>query len=167
MEPRNGKYQNYKGNFYEVVGIAVHTETKEEFVVYRSLYGNYELWIRPRKMFLEEVEWEGKKQQRFRLIEERLSAIANPPNTASSGRAEARDSDDDEYGDPRALRSFGSQWTPDDLDNLAVEELLLDNLVADEKIRRNGAVEVTGQERVRRGAPLQVKGEKQCQRCLV
>ena len=51
-----GKYQHYKGNCYEVLGIAKHSETTEEFIVYKALYGEEELWIRPTKMFLEDVE---------------------------------------------------------------------------------------------------------------
>jgi len=50
-----GKYRHFKGNLYEVIGTAKHSETLEEFVVYRALYGNNELWIRPKKMFLETV----------------------------------------------------------------------------------------------------------------
>lgn len=71
-EIKLGKYQNYKGNFYEVLGVAKHTETKEEFVVYKSLYDSPEfplgtLWIRPKEMFLEEVEVDGQKAPRFKF----------------------------------------------------------------------------------------------------
>jgi len=74
-EIKLGKYQNYKGNFYEVLGVAKHTETREEFVVYRSLYESPEfplgtLWIRPKEMFLGEVEVNGQKVPRFRLVGE-------------------------------------------------------------------------------------------------
>lgn len=64
-----GKYEHYKGKQYEVIGIAHHSETKEEMVVYRALYGDYDLWVRPLKMFLEEVEIEGKKMPRFKYLE--------------------------------------------------------------------------------------------------
>lgn len=60
-----GKYRHYKGKEYEVIGIAKHSETLEESVVYRALYGNYDLWVRPLKMFTEEVEVEGKRVPRF------------------------------------------------------------------------------------------------------
>ena len=57
---RLGTYEHYKGKQYEVVGIAKHSETLEELVVYRALYGEKDLWVRPLKMFLETVEIEGK-----------------------------------------------------------------------------------------------------------
>ncbi len=63
-----GKYEHYKGKRYEVIGIAKHSETLEELVVYRALYGEHDLWARPLKMFLEEVEIRGKKIPRFKLI---------------------------------------------------------------------------------------------------
>lgn len=68
-----GKYQHYKGNFYEVIGVARHSENLEELVVYRALYhhkkyGNNSLWVRPKKMFLEKVIIEGKKIPRFKYI---------------------------------------------------------------------------------------------------
>ena len=65
-----GKYQHYKGKEYEVIGIAKHSETLEELVVYRALYGDQDLWVRPLKMFLEEVEVNDKKIPRFKYIGE-------------------------------------------------------------------------------------------------
>lgn len=65
-----GKYEHYKGNKYEVIGVAKHSETLEELVVYRALYGDNNLWVRPLKMFLEIVEIEGKKVSRFKFIED-------------------------------------------------------------------------------------------------
>ena len=67
---RLGKYEHYKGNYYEVIEVAKHSETLEELVVYRALYGEHDLWVRPLKMFLETVEIEGKKTPRFRFIED-------------------------------------------------------------------------------------------------
>ncbi len=64
-----GKYEHYKGKQYEVIGIAKHSETLKELVVYRALYGKHDLWVRPLKMFLEKVEIEGEKIPRFRFIE--------------------------------------------------------------------------------------------------
>lgn len=63
-----GKYQHYKGNHYEVIGVAKHSETLEEMVVYRALYGERDLWVRPLKMFTEEIEVAGKKQPRFTWV---------------------------------------------------------------------------------------------------
>jgi hypothetical protein len=65
-----GKYRHYKGKSYEVIGVAKHSETLEELVVYRALYGNHDLWVRPLKMFTEEVEINGKKMPRFEYAEE-------------------------------------------------------------------------------------------------
>lgn len=64
-----GKYRHYKGNEYEVIGVAKHSETLEEIVVYQALYGDKQIWVRPLKMFLEEVELDGKKIPRFSRIE--------------------------------------------------------------------------------------------------
>ncbi len=63
-----GKYRHYKGREYEVIGVAKHSETLEELVAYRTLYGSHDLWVRPLKMFTEEVEIDGKKIPRFEYI---------------------------------------------------------------------------------------------------
>ena len=63
-----GKYRHYKGKEYEVIGIAKHSETLEELVVYQALYGERGVWVRPVKMFFEEVEVDGKKMPRFEYI---------------------------------------------------------------------------------------------------
>ena len=60
-----GKYRHYKGNDYEVIGVATHSETREPMVVYRPLYGEMGLWVRPLAMFLEDVTVEGKAVPRF------------------------------------------------------------------------------------------------------
>lgn len=65
-----GKYRHYKGKEYEVIGIAKHSESLEEFVVYRALYGDGQLWIRPCGMFMEEVMFEGQKKTRFQYLVE-------------------------------------------------------------------------------------------------
>ena len=69
MEIKLGKYRHFKGNEYEVVGVAKHSETLEEFVVYRALYGDGGLWVRPAAMWNEEVERDGQKYKRFTFIE--------------------------------------------------------------------------------------------------
>ncbi|MBI5855231.1 MAG: DUF1653 domain-containing protein [Nitrospirae bacterium] len=63
-----GRYRHYKGQEYEVLGVARHSETEERFVVYRALYGEDGLWIRPKENFLEPVVVEGKPVPRFQLI---------------------------------------------------------------------------------------------------
>ncbi len=69
-ELKTGRYRHYKGNDYNILGVARHSETGEEFVVYRALYGDHGLWIRPLAMFLEEVEVEGERVPRFKRIED-------------------------------------------------------------------------------------------------
>lgn len=63
-----GRYRHYKGRDYQVLGCAKHTETGEELVVYRALYGEQELWARPKTMFSEEVTVDGKPVPRFLYI---------------------------------------------------------------------------------------------------
>lgn len=63
-----GVYRHYKGNTYQVLGLAKHSETEEDLVVYRALYGTFGLWVRPLDMFCTEVEVEGEIVPRFELI---------------------------------------------------------------------------------------------------
>jgi len=63
-----GKYKHFKGGEYEVIGVAKHSETLEDFVVYKALCGKHDLWIRPLKMFLENTTVDGKKVRRFKKI---------------------------------------------------------------------------------------------------
>ena len=70
MEIKKGKYRHFKGNLYEVLGVAKHSETLEEMVVYRALYGEKEIWVRPVCMWHETVERDGKTLPRFTFIEE-------------------------------------------------------------------------------------------------
>ncbi|MEP4890353.1 MAG: DUF1653 domain-containing protein [Aliiglaciecola sp.] len=65
-----GKYRHYKGNDYQVIGVAKHSEDESELVVYRPLYGEGKLWVRPLEMFIEEVVIDGKSTPRFRFVEE-------------------------------------------------------------------------------------------------
>ena len=70
MEIRKGRYRHFKGNMYEVIGIAKHSESLEEMVVYRALYGSGDLWVRPVSMWDETVERDGKTFKRFEYIGE-------------------------------------------------------------------------------------------------
>lgn len=63
-----GRYRHYKGNEYEVLDIGTHTETGEHFVVYKALYGDGQVWLRPVSMFKETVEVDGKSMPRFEFI---------------------------------------------------------------------------------------------------
>ncbi len=67
---RPGRYRHFKGNEYEVLGVARHSETEEELVVYRPLYGEGGLWVRPVSMWNELVTRDGKTQPRFGYIGE-------------------------------------------------------------------------------------------------
>jgi len=68
-----GRYKHYKGDDYEIIGVGKHSDTLEEYVVYRGLYnseefGNNPLWVRPKKVFEEMVVIEGKEVPRFRFV---------------------------------------------------------------------------------------------------
>ena len=63
-----GRYRHFKGREYEVLGVARHSETEEELVVYRALYGDFGLWVRPVSMWNETVERDGKTFRRFTYI---------------------------------------------------------------------------------------------------
>ncbi len=65
-----GTYRHYKGNTYQVIGITTHSKTEEQMVVYRALYGECGLWVRPLDMFYEKVEIEGKSIPRFALLDQ-------------------------------------------------------------------------------------------------
>lgn len=65
-----GRYRHFKGKEYDVLGVARHSETDEELVVYRALYGDFGLWVRPVSMWNEAVERDGKTFRRFTYIGE-------------------------------------------------------------------------------------------------
>ena len=70
MEIKTGKYRHFKGNEYEVIGLAKHSETMEPMVVYRALYGEGGLWVRPASMWLEQVDRDGYHGPRVQYIGE-------------------------------------------------------------------------------------------------
>ena len=73
LEP--GIYKHFKGNYYYLYDIATHTETLEKVVVYKALYGECKLWVRPLTMWTEMVEHEGKMVQRFTFVGEKALEI--------------------------------------------------------------------------------------------
>lgn len=71
---KKGIYRHYKGNLYEVIGIAKHSETLEEMVVYKALYGEGGLWVRPAKMWNDIIELPEKAVKRFEPVESEQQA---------------------------------------------------------------------------------------------
>ena len=68
MRLQPGLYRHYKGQQYRVIGVARHSETEEELVVYQALYGEFGLWVRPLSMFTETVQVDGEQIARFALV---------------------------------------------------------------------------------------------------
>ena len=66
-----GLYQHFKGNFYQVLHIAKHSETEELLVVYQPEYGDRDIWVRPLNMFDETIERDGKTLKRFSKVEDK------------------------------------------------------------------------------------------------
>ncbi len=77
MSLQTGLYQHYKGPQYRVLGVAKHSETEEELVVYQALYGAFGLWVRPLSMFIEQVEIDGVQQSRFALLQAEESTFTH------------------------------------------------------------------------------------------
>ncbi len=78
MNIQTGIYQHYKDDKYHLIGVAKHSETLEEFAVYKALYQNSvsQLWVRPTKLFTNKVEWQGKKMPHFKLLKPQQGGIA-------------------------------------------------------------------------------------------
>jgi len=73
MNIKLGLYRHYKGNLYQVIGVARHSETLEILVVYQALYGSYGIWVRPYDLFTSSLRHEDQEVQRFQFIQENLS----------------------------------------------------------------------------------------------
>lgn len=67
---KKGIYRHFKGNLYEVIGVARHSESLEEMVVYKALYGNGDMWVRPVSMWDEIIERDGRTFPRFEFVNE-------------------------------------------------------------------------------------------------
>lgn len=78
MSLQPGLYRHYKGQQYRVIGIARHSETEEELVVYQALYGDYGLWVRPLSMFTETVQVNGEQIARFALVSAEAAPFPRP-----------------------------------------------------------------------------------------
>ena len=72
MELQKGLYKHYKGNMYEVVMTAQHSETEEWMVVYKALYGDEGMWVRPYDMFVSKVEVDGQMTERFKKVNDEV-----------------------------------------------------------------------------------------------
>lgn len=81
LEP--GFYRHYKGNYYQVLAVVTHSETMEQMVLYRALYGEFGLWVRPLTMFVEAVMVNGEQQARFCYLSKQYPADA-PPSPAAA-----------------------------------------------------------------------------------
>ena len=73
MSLSRGIYQHYKGQLYQVLHVATHSETEEKLVVYQCLYGDYSIWVRPLSMFTESISLEDDRElPRFKLVQEMM-----------------------------------------------------------------------------------------------
>lgn len=71
-----GLYKHYKGNVYQVIGVACHIETGDQLVVYQALWGDYRLWVRPKAMFCEKIVCNNQHVDRFTFISNPLKTAA-------------------------------------------------------------------------------------------
>lgn len=70
-----GLYQHYKGNYYQVIGLARHSETLEALVVYQAFYGDFRLWVRPLELFMSTLMHDTQEIPRFKFVGELLSQL--------------------------------------------------------------------------------------------
>ena len=79
---RRGRYRHFKGNEYEVVDFALDSETQQPVVIYRALYGERGLWVRPLQMFAEIIERDGRRIPRFEFVGETIDGPSSTPESA-------------------------------------------------------------------------------------
>lgn len=115
-EVRTGEiYRHFKGNLYQIVAVARHSETNENYVVYQALYGDMQVWVRPYDMFVGEVDHvkypQVKQKYRFELLNTLANVVGNVPNTGSvvSGDDSAHATDGDKTADARQKVSAVSE----------------------------------------------------------
>ena len=77
---KKGLYRHFKGNFYEVIDVVRSSETLEPLILYRSLYGDFGLWVRPYEMFFENVEHNGESKNRFEFISSEVPRDLQAPS---------------------------------------------------------------------------------------
>jgi hypothetical protein len=87
-----GRYRHYKGNEYTLVGVALHSETQEELVVYRQEYGDHGLWVRPKQMFLETVTVDGRDVPRFHPLGSSSEQVGDSIKNTFDGNLSRRSS---------------------------------------------------------------------------
>jgi hypothetical protein len=78
MQLQPGLYRHYKGPEYRVFGVAKHSETEQQMVVYQALYGEFGLWVRPLSMFCESVDVDGETVPRFALVQAETALFIQP-----------------------------------------------------------------------------------------
>ena len=104
MPIKPGKYVHFKGKEYEVIGTATHSETSEEMVVYRALYGEGDFWVRPAEMWNDVIDHEGRRVNRFTYIDDFLPEVeprkrAYPQEVCNYGSTGCRQNEGDGIND--------------------------------------------------------------------
>lgn len=140
--PRSGeRYRHFKGNLYQIVTIAKHSETGEELVIYQALYGSYEVYARPLAMFLEEVDKEKypdvEQKDRFERVELEPERMMTKPPTEMTGQIAAKPepnaaNEEEEQAAPELMRFLDADTYHDKYKVLqGMENTITDRLIND------------------------------------
>lgn len=140
--PRPGeRYRHFKGNLYQIVTIAKHSETGEELVIYQALYGSYEVYARPLAMFLEEVDKEKypdvEQKDRFERVEPEPERMMTKPATEMTGQIAAKPeptaaNEEEEQAAPELMRFLDADTYHDKYKVLqGMENTITDRLIND------------------------------------